>query len=85
MKTPHHRPPLRTPYRVLQAIKALERREGKPPTIRELQAHLNKDRGKPPVRSTKTVLRYLQKLEKAGEIKRWDGARGIRVLEEGGG
>lgn len=83
---PTHRPPLRSSARVLQAIKTLERRGGKPPTVRELQAHLNKDRGKPPVRSTKTIFRYLQRLEREGKIERWRGsARGIRVLGEGGG
>jgi repressor LexA len=44
-----------------------------PPTIEELRKALG-------VGSTRTVLRYLQWLEKEGDIERWSGARGIRPL-----
>lgn len=44
-----------------------------PPTIDELRQALG-------VGSTRTILRYLQALEAAGAIQRWEGARGIRLL-----
>lgn len=57
---------------VLKAIELAVARYGRPPTIEELRAQLR-------VGSTRTVLRYLQKLEDAGTIERWPGARGMRV------
>jgi repressor LexA len=47
---------------------------GMPPTIEELRRALK-------VGSTRTVLRYLRWLEDEGEIERWPGARGLRLLK----
>lgn len=57
---------------VLEAINAWIAEKGYPPTIEELRKHLN-------VGSTRTVLRYLQSLEREGMIERWAGARGLKV------
>jgi repressor LexA len=47
---------------------------GASPTIEELRKAL-------PVGSTRTVLRYLQWLEDEGDIERWPGARGFRLVK----
>ena len=44
------------------------------PTIAEFRQALG-------VRSTRTALRYLRLLEEEGEIQRWRGARGLRLLK----
>jgi repressor LexA len=44
-----------------------------PPTVEELRTVLK-------VGSTRTVLRYLEWLEAEGEIERWSGARGMKIL-----
>lgn len=58
---------------VLEAIQRLLLESGQPPTIVELKKELG-------VGSTRTVLRYLAWLEEAGDIRRWSGARGMRLL-----
>ena len=58
---------------VLEAIQRWIVANGAPPTIEELRRTLG-------VGSTRTILRYLEALEKAGQIERWPGARGLRVL-----
>lgn len=52
----------------------LRRREGIPPTVRELQHECG-------FRSPRSVLQFLIALEEAGYIQRARGARNIRVLE----
>lgn len=47
---------------------------GVPPTVEELRAKLK-------VGSTRTISRYLQWLEVDGDIERWPGARGIKLLK----
>lgn len=64
--------PKRQPAEVLSALRRLQGRLGMPPTIKELREELA-------VGSTRTVLRYLQKLETLGWVTRWPGARGIRI------
>jgi repressor LexA len=58
---------------VLQAIRGWLVRRGTPPTVRELKRTLGAG-------STRTVLRYLRLLEEHGDIRRWAGARGIKLL-----
>jgi len=58
---------------VLKAIELAMQRRGVPPTIRELASELNGV-------STRTVHRYLERLEAKGWIERWHGSRGIRLL-----
>lgn len=58
---------------VLSAIERWIVAHGLPPTIEELRKVLG-------VGSTRTVLRYLETLEEAGQIERWPGARGLRLL-----
>lgn len=48
-----------------------------PPTIEELREALG-------VGSKRTVLRYLCDLEDRGWIRRWSGARGIKVVDHNG-
>jgi SOS regulatory protein LexA len=58
-----------------QVVDALNRwfiRNRVPPTVEELRRLLG-------VGSTRTVLRYLDLLEKEGYIERWSGARGLRM------
>src|SRR5215211_6119703 len=69
---------LLSPEKVLEAIRTWFIHQGVPPTIEELRIDLKTG-------STRTVLRYLQELEGAGEIKRWPGARGIRLLKKATG
>lgn len=58
---------------VLGAIHEWLVEHGVPPTIEELRAKLN-------VGSTRTITRYLQWLEEDGDIERWPGARGLKLL-----
>ncbi len=58
---------------VLDAITRWIVTHGVAPTIEELRRALR-------LGSTRTVLRYLQWLEDEGEIERWPGARGLRLL-----
>jgi len=62
---------------ILKAIRNSMAHRGVPPTVEELRIALG-------VGSTRTVLRYLQSLEEAGDIKRWPGARGMRLLRDPG-
>lgn len=59
-----------------QILDALQRwllEHGQPPTVDELRRLLH-------LGSTRTALRYLSSLEEAGDIERWAGARGLRLL-----
>lgn len=58
---------------VIGAIRYCIDGSGMPPTIEELRRVLD-------VGSTRTILRYLRTLEDEGKIKRWPGARGIKIL-----
>ncbi len=58
---------------VLAAIRKRLVERGVPPTVEELRKTLQ-------LGSTRTVLRYLQWLEKDGDIERWAGARGLKLL-----
>jgi len=58
---------------VLGAIHNWLVQHGVPPTVEELRAKLN-------VGSTRTISRYLQWLEEDGDIERWPGARGLKLL-----
>ena len=60
------------PEEVLRTIRNWIVHNGMPPTLEELQEELG-------VGSKRTVARYLEELEEAGEIQRWSGARGIRM------
>jgi len=64
---------------VLRALRDWMLHHGVPPTVKELQVALG-------VHSTRTVLRYLQGLEKGGSIERWPGSRGMRLkrIPDGG-
>src|SRR6266849_2197787 len=68
------RKPLISTDEVLEAINRWIVEHGLAPTIEELRQELG-------LGSTRTVLRYLEILEKEGEIRRWAGARGIRPLK----
>lgn len=61
---------------VLGAINDWLVEHGVPPTVEELRTRLN-------VGSTRTISRYLQWLEEDGDIERWPGARGIKLLRGG--
>lgn len=61
---------------VLLAIRRWILHQGLPPTVEELRNVLK-------VGSTRTVLRYLRWLEDDGEIERWSGARGLRLVKTG--
>jgi len=58
---------------VLDAIRNWLVHHGNPPTIEELRKVLG-------VGSTRTVLRYLTSLEADGDLRRWAGSRGMRLL-----
>jgi repressor LexA len=60
---------------ILRAIRNSLVHQGLPPTIEELRQTLA-------VGSTRTILRYLRWLEEEGDIKRWPGARGIRLCRD---
>jgi repressor LexA len=61
---------------ILSAIRRSILHEGMPPTVEELRKALK-------VGSTRTVLRYLRWLEDEGELERWSGARGLRLVKAG--
>jgi len=58
---------------VVEAISRCFIKHGMAPTVDELRRVLK-------VGSTRTALRYLQWLEESGDIERWPGARGLRLL-----
>lgn len=58
---------------ILRAIRDSLVHRGVPPTVEELRSALG-------VGSTRTVQRYLDWLEEEGDLERWSGARGIRLL-----
>src|ERR1051326_872101 len=60
--------------KVLSVIRRAVVNNGLPPTVEELRRMLK-------VGSTRTVLRYLRWLEDEGELERWPGARGMRLLK----
>jgi repressor LexA len=62
-----------TKEQVLKAIRNWLIQHGMAPTVEELRRILR-------VGSSRTVLRYLQWLEVEGDIERWPGARGLRLL-----
>lgn len=66
------RPKLVTREQVIDALSRWFIRNNVPPTVEELRQLLG-------VGSTRTVLRYLDLLEKEGRIERWAGARGLRM------
>jgi len=65
---------LLTKEQVLATISRWILHYGMPPTVEELRRALK-------VGSTRTVLRYLRWLEDEGDIERWPGARGLRLLK----
>jgi len=65
--------PMRSSTEVMAALLALMEKLDMPPTVAELQVELG-------VGSTATVHRYLAKLAQDGLIRRWRGARGIKLL-----
>jgi len=62
---------------ILAAIRNWLVHHGHPPTVEELRGLLR-------VGSKRTVLRYLQWLEEEGELERWPGARGMRLIRQPG-
>lgn len=64
------------PERLLAAIRSALAKEGRPPTIRELQQQLG-------YRSPRAVSYHLEKLEADGKIVRRGNSRNIQLLEEG--
>ncbi len=62
-----------TKEEVLEAIHRWLVERGVAPTIEELRKSLR-------LGSTRTVLRYLEWLEDEGDIERWPGARGLKLL-----
>lgn len=58
---------------ILRAIRNWLIEHGMAPTVEELRRTLR-------IGSTRTVLRYLQWLEDEGDIERWPGARGLKLL-----
>src|SRR5207249_5904205 len=66
------RPKLVTREQAIDAISRWFIRNSIPPTVEELRRLLG-------VGSTRTVLRYLDLLEREGYIERWSGARGLRM------
>jgi SOS regulatory protein LexA len=66
------RPKLVTKEKVVDALNRWFIRNSVPPTVEELRRLLG-------VGSTRTVLRYLDGLQKEGYIDRWAGARGLRL------
>lgn len=60
--------------KVLQAFRELERRQGRPPTVREIGRRLG-------MRSTRTVHDHLKALEEAGALVKSRGARGLALPE----
>lgn len=66
-----------TKEQVIQAINRWFIQHGQPPTVEELKNVLG-------VGSKRTVTRYLQWLKEEGDIERWEGARGLRLLKQPG-
>ena len=66
------RPKLVTREKVIAALNRWFIRNSIPPTVEELRRVLD-------VGSTRTVLRYLDDLQKEGYIERWSGARGLKM------
>ena len=62
---------------VLAAIRNWLVHHGHPPTVEELRNLLG-------VGSKRTVLRYLEWLKEEGDLERWPGARGMRLLRHPG-
>jgi repressor LexA len=60
---------------ILRAIRNSLVHHGVPPTVEELRSALG-------VGSTRTVQRYLEWLEEEGDLERWSGARGMRLLRD---
>jgi repressor LexA len=60
---------------VLRTLRNWMVHHGVAPTVEELRQALR-------VGSTRTVWRYLLALEERGDIKRWPGARGLRLLRD---
>jgi len=60
---------------ILAAIRNWLIHHGHPPTVEELRKLLG-------VGSKRTVLRYLKWLEDEGELERWPGARGMRLVRQ---
>lgn len=68
------RPAITTTDAVLLAIHACFSRKGYPPTVEEIRQEIG-------VGSPRTVIRYLALLEREGRLKRWPGARGMRIMD----
>ena len=60
--------------KVLEAFRELQRRQGRPPTVRELGGRLR-------LSSTRTVHDHLKALQAEGLLRRQPGARGLRLAE----
>lgn len=65
-------PPTPAQARVLEAFRALRKKQGRPPTVRELGRKLG-------LSSTRTVHDHLKALEAAGLLERQPGARGLTL------
>ena len=81
MRQSEKEPPRLTPRQraVLDCIRDTLRRDGRPPTLREIGAAIG-------IRSTNGVSDHLKALEVKGFIDRASGrSRGLRILEPGGG
>lgn len=70
------RPRLYTPEEVLSSLRRFIETRGFPPTLEEFGEYLGV--------SPRTAGRYLEDLESRFLIQRWPGARGIKILEQGG-
>jgi len=66
-----------SPEQVLDSINQWFLVHGNPPTVEELRKVLK-------LGSTRTALRYLERLESDGLIERWAGARGLKTLKVNG-
>lgn len=65
------------PEQVLEVIEGFLVNAGHAPTVEELRRKLE-------IGSTRTILRYLDELERSGAIRRRPGARGIQLLRRPG-
>jgi repressor LexA len=68
------RRPILTTDRVLIALQRWTAAHGRPPSLEELRRELR-------VASTRTVFRYLRKLEDDGVVERRQGAAGVKLLK----
>jgi SOS-response transcriptional repressor LexA len=68
-----HRPLTAGQQKFLRLLLRLQRKNGAPPTIRELQTAGH-------FKSPRSVAQFLEALENAGYISRREGARNIRIL-----